>query len=216
MTFFTRIVQDTGTGLALQEVLYGFIMAMLFIVAASIGLIEVQTNTDVIILIVGMNFTWGMIDMIIFYFVDVADQMDQVRTLKGQVPGDRREKIRESLSETIVDLIDEDRKQRIIDILTESDVEPTADIKVERKSMFISAFGCFLLTMLAAVPAIICLLIIPELHTALTVAGLVSSICMFFIGYYMGPYLGTKGWKSGLSILVMAMGITVIATFTGG
>ena len=102
-------------------------MAMLFITTASLGIIEVQTNTDVIILIVGMNFTWGMIDMIIFYFVDVADQMDQVRTLKGEKPGDRRERIRESLSETIVDLVDEERKERILDILTESDVEPVAD-----------------------------------------------------------------------------------------
>ena len=103
-----------------------------------------------------------------------------------------------------------------MEIILESDTEPVEEIKIERRGMFMSAFGSFLLTVLAAVPAVLCLLIVQDLHTALMYAGVVSSVCMFFIGYYMGPYLGTKGWISGFSVLAMALGITLVASFTGG
>ena len=66
----SRLVRNTGRGLALQEALYGFIMAMLFVTAASFGLIKVSSNGQMIMLIIGMDFSWGLIDMIIFYFID--------------------------------------------------------------------------------------------------------------------------------------------------
>ena len=69
-----RVVNNTGPGLALQEMMYGFIMALLFITATRFGVIDCNSAIDLIVLMAGMDFTWGAIDCILFYFVDVLDQ----------------------------------------------------------------------------------------------------------------------------------------------
>ena len=105
-----RLVRYTGRGLALQEALYGFIMAMLFISAAAFGLLSVESNTEMIILIVGMDFSWGMIDMVIFYFIDVAEQRKKLRILNNEekLYDDRRKVIRDNLSGTIAGCVDDE------------------------------------------------------------------------------------------------------------
>ena len=216
-SFIIRLVRNTGRGLALQEALYGFIMAMLFITAAAFGLLAVETNMDVIILIVGMNFSWGAIDMVIFFFIDVAEQRKHYRILKNEdLYDDKKKVIRDNLSGTIVGMLDDDDENRIIDIIAEADVETFEEIRADRRDLFKSALSSFVITMLTVIPSVLCLLIVDDLRDALMFAGISSSICMFFIGYLLGPYLGTKGWISGSLVLLLALGITAAATVTGG
>lgn len=219
-TIIKRLVRNTGRGLALQEALYGFIMAMLFITASAFGLINVESNIDVIILIVGMNFSWGAIDMVIFYFIDVAEQKKHFRILRGDgLYDDKKKVIRDNLSGTIVGCLDDESEDRVVDFIAESGVESEEEEKADRKELFKSAFSAFLITMLTVVPAVLSLLIWgggDNLKDGLMWAGLTSSMCMFFIGYKLGPYLGTKGINSGLMVLVLGLSITIIATFTGG
>ena len=213
-----RLVRNTGRGLALQEALYGFIMAMLFISAAAFGLIPVNSNTEMIILIVGMDFTWGVIDMIIFFFVDVSEQRKHLRILRDEeeLYADKRKVIKDNLSGTMVGLLDEEDEEKVIDIICEAKLESLRDIRSDRVDMFKSAFSSFLITFMAVIPSVIVFLVIPDLDDALMIAGFVSSIFLFIIGYRLGPYFGTKGWISGLIVLSLALGITLCATFTGG
>lgn len=215
--FITRLVRNTGRGLALQEALYGFIMAMLFITASAFGLIASESNAAVANLIIGMNFSWGLIDMVIFYFIDVAEQKKHRRIIEGSdLYDDKRKVIKDNLSGTIVDMLDAESEEKVIDIISEAEPESCREVREERWDLFKSAFSSFVITMLTTIPAVVSLLLIEDLDNALMVAGLSSSAFMFFIGYAMGPYLGTKGWISGSLILAMALGITIIATFTGG
>ena len=46
--------------------------------------------------------------------------------------------------------------------------------------------------------------------------GTASSICTSFIGYAMDLYFGMKGRVPGSMASVLALGITIVATFTGG
>ena len=213
----SRLVRNTGRGLALQEALYGFIMAMLFVTAASFGLIKVSSNGQMIMLIIGMDFSWGLIDMIIFYFIDRAEQRKYVRILKGEDLYDEKKKvIRDNLSGTIVDVLDEESEERIVDIIAEGMPEERGEYVTERRGIFKSAFSCFIITIMAAIPSVVSLLLVSDLQAALLTAGVSSSVCMFFIGFKMGPYFGTKGWISGTFVLALALGITLAATFTGG
>ncbi len=216
-TLMVRLARITGRGLALQEALYGFIMAMLFITAAAFGVMNMETNTEVIILIVGMDFTWGLIDMVIFYFVDVAEQKKYLRIMKGEgLYADRKKVIRDNLSGTLVDILDDEDEEKVIDIIAASGIEGSGEMLKSRLDMLLSAFSCFVITLMTTIPAVIALLIVPDLHDGLLAAGIASSVCMFFVGYRMGPYLGTKGMYSGAAILAMALAIILMATFTGG
>jgi len=80
--------------LAIQEVLYGFVMALTFIIAARVGIFTYDTPLYLVMMILAMNFVWGVIDMIIFYRIDVSTQRRYRRRLKEDRKADGyREKI---------------------------------------------------------------------------------------------------------------------------
>jgi hypothetical protein len=210
----------TGTGLMLQELLYGFIMALLFITAARFGLIDLGVK-ELIILIVGMNFTWGLIDMLVFFTIDTFDQKKYIRIIEAKKKCTMDEDtirilIKDELSGTMADIIDAESEKKVIDQIMNSDLEPLDQILSERKNMFYSAFACFLLTMFTVIPVIIPLLFISDFRTALFYSAGFASIMLFFVGYYVAPYFGQNRWIVGLGILAFAGLITLLATFTGG
>ena len=215
-----RVMGYTGTGLMLQELLYGFIMALLFITAARFGLIDLGVK-ELIILIVGMNFTWGLIDMLVFFTIDTFDQKKYIRIIEAKKKCTMDEDtirilIKDELSGTMADIIDAESEKKVIDQIMNSDLEPLDQILSERKNMFYSAFACFLLTMFTVIPVIIPLLFISDFRTALSYSAGFASIMLFFVGYYVAPYFGQNRWIVGLGILAFAGLITLLATFTGG
>ncbi|MFA5452264.1 MAG: VIT1/CCC1 transporter family protein [Candidatus Methanomethylophilaceae archaeon] len=215
-----RVMGYTGTGLMLQELLYGFIMALLFITAARFGLIDLGVK-ELIILIIGMNFTWGLIDMLVFFTIDTFDQKKYIRIIEAKKKCTMDEDtirilIKDELSGTMADIIDAESEKKVIDQIMNSDLEPLDQILSERKNMFYSAFACFLLTMFTVIPVIIPLLFISDFRTALFYSAGFASIMLFFVGYYVAPYFGQNRWIVGLGILAFAGLITLLATFTGG
>ena len=76
-----RLITMTGPGLAVQELLYGFIMELIFVTAARIGLLDYSGKTELILMILGMNATWGAIDAVIFYAIDTFDENNHVKMI---------------------------------------------------------------------------------------------------------------------------------------
>lgn len=68
-----KLVSMTGPAIALQELLYAFIMELIFVYAACFGLIEFESVTDFMMVEFGMIFTWGTIDGIIISFLGICD-----------------------------------------------------------------------------------------------------------------------------------------------
>ena len=67
------MVKSAGPGLIVQEAMYGFIMALIFVTATRIGVFGDISATRLLAMIFGMNITWGAIDMIVFYLIDEGE-----------------------------------------------------------------------------------------------------------------------------------------------
>ena len=92
------LVSNAGPGLVVQEAMYGFIMALIFITATRFGLLGDISEIELLLLILGMNVTWGAIDMIVFFFVDEGEHYQMHRFLETHDPG----------KYTVKELLDED------------------------------------------------------------------------------------------------------------
>jgi hypothetical protein len=213
-----RIVDVTGPGLLLQESLYGFIMALIFVTAAQLGLITYNSTSQVVTLIIGMNFTWGLIDMVIFFLVDSYDQKKYISIIKNKDLAENaaRSQVHSNLSGTIADVLDDEDENRVVDTIMRSRLEPEEEIKSDHRGMLLSAFMCFVVTMLTVIPVIVPLLLIQDETTALFWASGFAATSLFFIGYYLAPYLGGNRWVSGIGLTIFAWAVTILATFTGG
>ena len=212
------LVSNAGPGLVVQEAMYGFIMALIFITATRFGLLGDISETELLLLILGMNVTWGAIDMIVFFFVDEGEHHQMHRFMETHDPGKYtvRELLDEDFAGTVLDSMYEVDRQRVYDIVMSSEPVPDSCYRKKTKELFMSAFVAFIVTALTIIPFALCLLLIPDMEDALLISALLASLCLFFIGFAMGPYLGKNGARFGLAVALVSLMITVIATLTGG
>ena len=210
----------TGPELATQEVLYGFVMALIFITSAQVGLISYDSPWDIIILIVGMNFVWGFIDMYIFYKMDTTAQKrysEILRNDKQRTKEERYEEVYDALGSTIFDVLTEEDKTKAAKMLFDGRLGTAKEMKADRWNMFISAASCFVITLLTTIPLILCLVLIPDPNDALPAATITACVCLFFVGYMLEPLNGRwKKTRTGISIAVLAFVLTYFATYLGG
>ncbi len=212
-----NLVNRTGPGLALQEMMYGFIMALLFISAARFDIINYSSAMDIIILMVGMDFTWGAIDCVLFYTVDVLEQRRMLRYMRSDLPVEEKaELMYDDFDCTPLDLVTPEQEIEACKKIATMEIESDEDARSDRRRMAVSAFYCFIATILPLIPTAIPLLLIEDIDDALFAASALSAITMFFVGWRMGKYIGMEGWKSGSIVTGLAWAITLIATFTGG
>ena len=215
---FRGIVRKTGPGLAIQEVLYGFIMALIYVTAARVGVLSYTDTTNLVILIIGMNLTWGLIDAVVFYIVDVFDQRKFIRIMSAcNLPHEKKvEMMLDEFSGTPLDILDPEDERRICEGILSKRLESESERLSDRRAMRDSALACFLITILTTIPIIVPLMVIDDIDIALMVASSLSSVCLFFIGFRMERYLGVNRWVAGLFLALIGWAITIAATFTGG
>lgn len=213
----SKIVDLAGGENTVMESLYGFIMPLVLLVTALFGIVSVDNNLNMVILILGMNFSWGFIDMMLFHYVDNLSQKRYIRVLTDDSPYEtKRTLIKKFLSGSVVGLMDEKDEDRIIDEVLKSELKSSDEIKQITHDDLISSAMCLVITMLTTIPPILCLIFVPELRLAMTVAAVTSSIFLFIVGWKIGPYLGIKGWKTGAALLIISMTATTVASIFGG
>ncbi len=217
--FVKAFVGYTGLELAVQEALYGFVMALTFIISAQVGLIKFDSSLRLVILIIGMNFVWGFIDMYIFYKMDVFAQGRYAKIVnnKDKHPENTRKAVYNELGSTIFDVLSEEDKEEAVNLVMKSAVEDCEAMKSDRKDMFLSGLSCFIITLLTTIPIILSLLLIPNMHLSLWVASSLAIISLFFTGYMLdsGDSFKNRAY-TGLSIAFIALGLTLLATYLGG
>ncbi len=217
--FIKTFIGYTGPELATQEALYGFVMALIFITSAQVGLISYSSPWDLVILILGMNFVWGFIDMYIFYRMDVTAQKRYTEMLKisSEEPGKHRKELYDAVGSTIFDALTEEDKEKAVDLLEKGRVGTHEEMRHDRKDMFLSAVSCFIITLLTTIPMIICLLAISDTAEALYWTTVVACVCLFVVGYRLEPNESRRDKVlSGVLIAVTAYGLTFFATYLGG
>lgn len=210
-------MSHAGVTLALQELLYGFIMALIFVSAARIGILELDSKWHLVLLITGMNLTWGAIDAIVFYIIGILDQRKQMGVLTSNLPREeRRRLLMEELEGTAVDLLSDRDAMRICDAMLDMEIQEPSETRRDRSMLAKSCFACFVITAITLTPVVIPLILIDDLNTGLMAASCLSSVMMFFAGYYTGKAICARPMVFGILMTAVAWAITITATFTGG
>ncbi len=214
-----KLISNTGPGLAIQEALYGFIMAMIFVNAAQVGIFAFDSNVHLAFIIFSMNFTWGVIDALIIILVGSLERERDIQILSNSRDNDCKEydiMVEDGLSGTILDVIDPEDGRKIVRQILSSRMESEEELRKDRIDLFKTGISSFMITILTAFPAIIPLLLIPDLTTALFTASALGSVALFFVGYNISKYIGANKWKMAAVLTMVGWSVTIMATFMGG
>jgi len=210
----------TGLSTALQELLYGFIMCLIYIDAAKFGLMEFTDREGFIGIILGMIVTWGVIDAIVYYYLTKCNQRLYIRVISGADSNLSREEridiLMNELSGTPLDVIKNEEQRRICENLLDREIEPEEEIKSDTHGMMLTAIGMIIFTMITLIPILVPVMIFDDLNLGMDIASYMSSICLFFVGFHLGPKIGVNSFLSGLTLSLVTLAISLIATLTGG
>ena len=216
--FFGKMTSLTGPGTALQEVLYGFIMPLIFVYSARFGIIQFENEVSFSLTVIGMDLTWGVIDGIIFYYVWTLDVRRHTRVIANVENMDRESRLNEiidAFSGTPLDVVSDEDKRKVCDSLLDMKVQSNEEFQSDRKAMILNSVGCVFFSNVALIPVLLPLLFF-DFMEALEAACWISSICLFVTGYLMAPYLGARPLPTGLLLAGISIAISVVAVFTGG
>lgn len=213
------MIDSTGPSTALQELLYGFIMELIFVNAALLEVMKFDSATDFIIVITGMNATWGAIDGIIFYYLADGNQLRYNRIIRNDDNYSReyrRKVLISEFSSSPLNVLTDEEQERICDEILDKELQSAEQARNDHIDMAKSSIGCWILTMLTLIPMIVPLLLIPDFFMALRVGTILCSVVLFGIGYLIAPYLGRNRWATGLLLAGLSLLISLVSTFTGG
>ena len=131
----------------------------------------------------------------------------------------REERINELLDEfsaTPLDVLSEHDKRWVCEKMLDRELQSDEEAHNDYKAMMMSSLGCFVITMMTLIPIVFPVLLLPDFMKALEVASRLSTVVLFFIGFHIAPYLGLNRWVTALTLTGISLGISIIATFTGG
>ncbi|MCQ2079568.1 MAG: hypothetical protein MJZ38_05910 [archaeon] len=207
--------------LVVQEALYGFIMALTLVLTCQLGIAHYDSRETLILAIVGMDFVWGAIDMVVFYRVDILAHSRRVHLyLKVREATDREEQIRlleHEFDGTVFRMGDVSNRRRMIEEFLDGDFTGLNDLQRDRRHYLFNAVTAFVVSVSTVIPVILCLVLVEDQTMSLLFSSTLSSLALFFIGYAISPS-DNRGYRvgTGLSIATIGLVFTVVAALLGG
>ncbi len=214
-----RILDQIDKDLVIQEALYGFVMALTFTTATQLGLYQ-MSRVALVTAIVMMDFVWGAIDLVIFFDIDVIAhrrRTSELRRVCRDKPDDSREVLSGLLEGTVFDEVDEESREKAVDLLCSAGMQDRKTLRRDWKRYFFNAVTAFAVTLSTAIPSALCVILIDDLWLACLMAAMMSCIALLFIGYLMAvSEKKINRLMFGLFIAGLTMLLTLFAAVFGG
>jgi len=205
--------------LVIQETIYGFVMALTFVTVTRLGIFQYDRNA-LIVAILAMDFVWGMIDLIIFFNMDILSFGRRHRTLlrmKSVDSYESRMDVADGLLDgSVFDDLDDDTRRKAAELVADAELNDGRKDSIYG-TYFFNAVTAFVCTFVSALPSVFCLALIDDLMDACMAAAVVSSISFFIVGYLMAD--GNTHLRRilvGLALTALTMLLTLFAAYLGG
>lgn len=206
---------------SLPEVLFGLIMA--FVITAGARLLSTPGETSALALagaLTGCNVAWGIIDGA-FYLLGAHFSRNRRlhfmhRLQAATDEADALAVIREEFDLTDDLHLNEEDRVAVHRALLKMLRRARTRRGHLRGSDFVAAALVAALVAATAIPALVCLLLLPDVGLALWVANVVQAVLLFVVGYVGAHYAGTRQWLVGLVITLLGLGLMLIAIELGG
>lgn len=207
--------------LVIQETMYGCIMALTLLLTARIGFIHYEDRMGLILAILGMDIVWAVIDMYIFYRVDIMARSRALKLfweLHNYPDRDaRKQSLEGEFDGTVFQMVSKEDQDKMIDVFLDGTFTGEVGLRNSNGHFLFNAVTAFIAASVPAIPPVLCLLFIEDFDLALINASLISSYLVFFVGYFMAPGDSTRSRVlTGLSTAGICLFFTLVCAMFGG
>ncbi len=201
-----------------SEVLFGLIMVLTL--TNSVRLTE-GSRADVRSILaaaIACNLAWGLVDAVMYVMTNFMERARNLATLRAVRSAPSAEaalgRILAALPQPVSAVLTpaeiESVRQRLIHHTYES-----SEIALNRTD-FLGALGVFLLVFLSSFPIVIPFIVLSNVSVALRTSSAVAVVMLFATGWSLGRYAGRPGWRIGLCMVGIGVGLVALTMALGG
>lgn len=201
-----------------SEILFGLIMVLTFtgsLSAAESGRQEVRT---MLIGALGCNLAWGIVDAI-FYLMNTLGLRGHGlvvlrRLRRAPDPATAHALIAEALPPVVASVL---RPEDLETLRQRLDTLPALPRRAPlERDDFRGALGVFLLVFLSTFPVTIPFFFMQDAMRALRISNGIAIVLLFWGGYRLAGFMGTRPWRTGLAMVVIGMVLVGLTIALGG
>ena len=201
-----------------SEVVFGVIMAMTFTGTVSVANSGEQEIRELLYAALGCNLAWGVVDAAMYVLTSLADRGWALRVVRAigeaKDAAAGRGIVAESLPHGVAEVLPTSVLEGIRAAIVDGIRNPPRP-RVTREDLA-GALGVFSLVVLATLPVTLPFVFISDVALALRVSNGVGLAVLFLSGSALGHYAGFGGWRSGLTVLAIGVGLVSLVIALGG
>lgn len=225
-SFMDRLLDPVDS---LVEGIYTVLIVLTFTLAAravhthsgEVVLEDWGTAFQLFLAAAGCTLAWGLIDGGM-YVLTCAFERGKDRRLYGLIrnastPAEGVTILQEELDDELGSLASEAERRQIYSTLYDRLRQAQPPRAGFKKEDFAGGLGTFLIAVIAAIPVLLPLLLVPgSVELKVRISNLVAAAMLFVMGYRWGQYAGGKPLLYGLLLLILGVGMVVVAIPLGG
>jgi VIT1/CCC1 family predicted Fe2+/Mn2+ transporter len=193
-------------------------MVLTFTGTISVAQSGEATVRELLIASLGCNLAWGIVDGFMFMLTRAVERA-RTQALGHAIRSERdptlaRLYIKEALSETIVQLANDEDLDRLIEKVRRYP-PPTGMIWVTREDL-IGALAVLLLVFISTFPVVLPFLFVSDVWLAVRLSNLIALTLMFILGVSLARFSNQKFHKLGLAVVGIGVILVLITIALGG
>ena len=200
-----------------SEVLFGLIMVLTLTNSVRVAEGGQADVRSVLAAAIACNLAWGLVDAVMYVMTNYMERARNLATLRAVRSSASTEaahrRILAALPQPVSAVLTpaeiESLRQRLIQHADESDVALS-------RTDFLGALGVFLLVFLSTFPIIIPFIVLSNLSFALRASSVIAAVMLFVTGWSLGRYAGRPGWRVGLAMVAIGVGLVTLTMALGG
>jgi VIT1/CCC1 family predicted Fe2+/Mn2+ transporter len=216
-----RLRESLDPGERLGEILFGLIMVLSFTLGAGIELAgDREATRELLIAALGCNLAWGVIDAALLLMNRLSERGRVHRLVESIQKTASREEALAMVTRELDERIPAVVGAPLRAALDQEVLERLKETKIERTRIGVddlrAGFAVFLLVFLTALPAVVPFLVLRDALFALRASNAVLIGLLFVSGWRWAGYTGASRWGTGLSMMLLGIGLVVVAIALGG
>jgi hypothetical protein len=200
-----------------SEVLFGLIMVLTLTSALRVTGGSQEDVKSVLAAAIACNLAWGLVDAVMYVMTNFMERARDLATLRAVRSAPSTEAahgrilaaLPQAVSAVLTPAEIESLRQRLIQHAHESDV-------ALNRTDFLGALGVFLLVFLSTFPIVIPFIVLSNLSLALRASSVIAAVMLFATGWSLGRYAGRPGWRVGLAMVAIGVGLVTLTMALGG
>jgi VIT1/CCC1 family predicted Fe2+/Mn2+ transporter len=201
-----------------SEVLFGVIMVLTFTGSISVAEGGRAEARELLVGAIACNVAWGIVDAVMYLLASLTERaraLARLRAIRDTVGSDAAHQLILGALPDEVRVAVTAEETRTLHQRLRAQSMPALRASLHLDDL-LGALAVFLVVSLSTFPLVVPFLLVPDIAVALRLSNTIAIAMLFVIGWRLGTFAGSSGWRVGLAMVAIGLVLVAVTMALGG